>query len=590
MQRHSTPDAPAFAYSYIRFSHPDQAKGDSLRRQTEAAADWCRRNKVRLDSSTTLHDLGRSAFTGSHRQNPDRHALAAFLKLVEAGKVPRGSYLVIENLDRLSREHIQPALLLALNLLQAGIRIVQLKPSEIVFDDKSDTLPVMMMMMELSRGHGESAIKAERVGRAWAEKKRLAREKGTVLTHCLPAWVEEVGGRLRLIPGRAAVVRRIFKLAAEGYGRKLTATLLTREKVPAFGPAGHWNGSYIGEILSDRRAIGEFQPCKKQGRVKDGEPIPDYYPAAVTEAAWHAARAGAAERLHKRGRTGGGHVNVFAGLLKNARFGDSFYCSLSSASKGRGYARQMLHNTGGHEGRLPSCSFPYETFERAVLGLLREIDPDDIINGDEAPDEIQVLAGQLAGVRSSIALIEAELNEHGESPALFRRLRAKEDEERALASRLAEAQQKAAHPLSESWDEAKTLLGAVDGAAGPADVRLRLRSALRRVVQEIWMLIVPRGKDRLAAVQVFFNTNRDGEYRRRDYVIYHRSDRNNGKVRKAGVWGAWSLNELIGPGDFDLREKADVAAMEAELAEIDLAELEAELERRKAELEKRRRG
>ena len=120
------------AFSYVRFSHPDQAKGDSVRRQTEAAAEWCMRNGVQLDTATTLHDLGKSAFTGGHRSNPDRHALAAFLKLVEAGKVPRGSYLIIENLDRLSREHIQPALLLALNLLQAGIRIVQLKPSEIV--------------------------------------------------------------------------------------------------------------------------------------------------------------------------------------------------------------------------------------------------------------------------------------------------------------------------------------------------------------------------------------------------------------------------------------------------------------------------
>ena len=102
----------AIAYSYVRFSHPDQAKGDSLRRQTDAAAAWCERNGVRLDTSTTFRDLGRSAYTGAHRSNPDRHALAAFLKLVEAGKVPRGSFLIIENLDRLSwaSTEIQPAL------------------------------------------------------------------------------------------------------------------------------------------------------------------------------------------------------------------------------------------------------------------------------------------------------------------------------------------------------------------------------------------------------------------------------------------------------------------------------------------------
>ena len=82
----------------------------SIRRQTALREDWLKRNpKVRLDTSLTLHDLGKSAYTGEHRKNADRHALAAFLKLVDAGKIPRGSYLLIENLDRLSRVDEVPA-------------------------------------------------------------------------------------------------------------------------------------------------------------------------------------------------------------------------------------------------------------------------------------------------------------------------------------------------------------------------------------------------------------------------------------------------------------------------------------------------
>ena len=88
-------------FSYIRFSGRSQEKGDSVRRQDGAVAVWCKRNKVRLDTSTTLRDLGKSAYLGEHRKNPDRHALAGFLKMVEDGKVPRGSYLIVENLDRL---------------------------------------------------------------------------------------------------------------------------------------------------------------------------------------------------------------------------------------------------------------------------------------------------------------------------------------------------------------------------------------------------------------------------------------------------------------------------------------------------------
>src|ERR1041385_5155470 len=96
------------AFSYVRFSTPEQLKGDSLRRQTEAAAEWCKRSGATLDTSTTYRDLGASAFKGAHRS--DKAALGAFLKLAEAGRIPKGSFLIIENLDRLSREEERTAL------------------------------------------------------------------------------------------------------------------------------------------------------------------------------------------------------------------------------------------------------------------------------------------------------------------------------------------------------------------------------------------------------------------------------------------------------------------------------------------------
>src|SRR5262249_24014363 len=130
----STMTAQPTAYSYIRFSSREQRKGDSLRRQTDAAAEWCARNKARLDTSRTFHDLGASAYLGDHRANPDRRALAAFLRMVEEKDIRRGSYLILESLDRLTREDILPALELCLGLLRKGIRLVQLSPVEMVYD------------------------------------------------------------------------------------------------------------------------------------------------------------------------------------------------------------------------------------------------------------------------------------------------------------------------------------------------------------------------------------------------------------------------------------------------------------------------
>jgi DNA invertase Pin-like site-specific DNA recombinase len=159
---------PALAYSYLRFSSRQQAKGDSIRGQTEARDAWCLRNKVELDTSLTLTDKGVSAFTGGHRENPDRHALAAFLRLVEAGRIPKGSYLIVEALDRLSREDAVPALHLLLGLLAAGVRVVQLQPVEMVYDAKSDPMRLMVAIMELSRGHSESKNRTTTNGSARA--------------------------------------------------------------------------------------------------------------------------------------------------------------------------------------------------------------------------------------------------------------------------------------------------------------------------------------------------------------------------------------------------------------------------------------
>src|SRR5262249_30127708 len=152
-------------------STPDQARGDSLRRQTERAEEWCRRNGARLDSATTLHDLGKSAYLGDHRKNPDRYALAAFLKMVEAGKIPRGSFLVVESLDRLTREHVRAAVTLFLSILEQGVSIVTTSPERVFRHDSEDMTDVIIAVVELSRGHGESARKSELVGAAWAEKR-----------------------------------------------------------------------------------------------------------------------------------------------------------------------------------------------------------------------------------------------------------------------------------------------------------------------------------------------------------------------------------------------------------------------------------
>src|SRR5258707_23693 len=114
------------AYSYQRFSSLKQSKGDSVRRQTEARERYLIAHPDLVLNDTLRIDAGVSGFRGKNRQ--DGTALAAFLASVESGQVKSGSVLIIESLDRLSRDQINRALRTFMDILEAGVRIVTLSP------------------------------------------------------------------------------------------------------------------------------------------------------------------------------------------------------------------------------------------------------------------------------------------------------------------------------------------------------------------------------------------------------------------------------------------------------------------------------
>src|SRR5689334_14964183 len=104
------------AYSYIRLSTLEQKKGDSERRQLEPSDAYIAKRKLRAIEVEELlrdigissfKDIGKSAFTGDHILTG---AFGYFLKAVEDRRIKKGSYLLVEALDRLSRQEVNIAL------------------------------------------------------------------------------------------------------------------------------------------------------------------------------------------------------------------------------------------------------------------------------------------------------------------------------------------------------------------------------------------------------------------------------------------------------------------------------------------------
>jgi DNA invertase Pin-like site-specific DNA recombinase len=501
------------------------------------------RNNVTLDTSLTLEDRGVSGFTGEHRNNPDRYALAAFLALAKAKppKVPEGSYLIVENLDRLSREDIVPALQVLLDLIQCGIRVVQLIPTEMVFD-RPDPMLLMMAIMELARGHSESAMKSERIGRAWREKKRRAAESREPVTARTPAWLRLVNGQFQLKEGAVEIVRRIYQMATSGYGTVVITRRLNAEGVLGIGRIKHWTRSSVGKILTNRAVVGEYQP--QTGRwpkqKPDGPPIPGYYPAIVSEEDWHAARAALISRRGKAGRPAKLRVNVFTGLLFDARDGGT----MRIVNKGKKCSGPLLVSSKGADGLQGSrfVSFPLRTFERAILSQIREIDPKEILGKPKPKDATQALTDQIAAVKADIEQMKARLKRRY-SEAVADVLEQQEEKLRSLEEQLAAAQREAAWPLEKAWHDCNTLLDALDTAPDQEDARTRLRAALRRIISSIWVYVVPEGKDRLAAVQVWFKPQ-EQLVTCRNYLILHRPAMSGARQRPSG-WLVEASDEIV---------------------------------------------
>lgn len=318
------------AYSYLRFSTPEQMHGDSFRRQTALALDYCQKHKLTLDTEVTYNDLGVSAFRG---KNSETGRLGEFLVGVRAGIIEQGSYLLVESLDRISRQAARKALRVLESICDEGITVVTLNDGKLYTREALDTDPMSLIMSLLVfiRSNEESLMKSKRLKSSWVGKRLKLAESGTPLTSRCPGWLELDRENERWIMDRekANIVRRIFREAAAGVGPHTIAENLNKDGVPVFGRGTQWHRSYVVKLLDESPAvIGTYVPHTMEyveGKKvrKPLAPLPGYFPAAVDEVLYQKVRAMRSKSPSPlRGKATQVH-NIFAGLVRCARCGSS---------------------------------------------------------------------------------------------------------------------------------------------------------------------------------------------------------------------------------------------------------------------------
>lgn len=348
------------AYSYLRFSSQQQAKGASRKRQSEQAVAWAAQRAIELDA--TLRDEGVSAFRGRHRDPTS--ALGAFLARVEAGEIAVGSFLLVESLDRLSREQVFVALRHFLDILGAGIVIVTLMDGYEYKGDTLDVAPLMMSIVSMSRAHEESALKSRRVGDAWARKRIKAVEDRQAMTARCPGWIRLVGnpktGHYELIPERAAIVREIFAASIAGDGRRTIVKRLNERGQERWGvgasKATDWHDSYVAKILGSKAVFGVYE--------KTGEEITDYFPAVVDQQTFWRAKAATSSRSGGTGKIARNFANLLSGLARCSGCGGSMVY-IDKGKRSRPVLKcSRAHRAGGCDMRQ---TFAYAGLESIVV-------------------------------------------------------------------------------------------------------------------------------------------------------------------------------------------------------------------------------
>jgi DNA invertase Pin-like site-specific DNA recombinase len=399
------------AYSYLRFSHKKQSAGRSENRQSQTADAYCQRKGWTLDA-TLYADRGVSGFKG---RNAATGRLGAFLKAIESGKVEPGDVLIVESLDRLSRQDIDDAYDLFRGILKTGVEIITLNP-ERHYDKtalKSIT-GIIEPLVIMARANEESAMKSGRGKDAWKARRAKAQETNTPATATCPKWLTPVkeGGkavRFVVIPERVEIVRRIFNLALNGVGRHSIARTLNNEGVESWNGGKGWNLLYIQRLLTGRTVLGEFQPQRRteNGREKVGNPVPDYYPAVVEAKDYWRVQAILNSRKGKeRGRRWGNVPNLFSGLLFDAWGGTP----MTLKSNGRKTGEQQLVSSGAMRGMpgSPYCGFPYRTFEESALLYLNKYLTLDTADKTKKTAEREAVEAELNAAQARLERTKAD--------------------------------------------------------------------------------------------------------------------------------------------------------------------------------------
>ena len=297
-------------YPYVRFSSTRQEDGSTRTRQNELIDAFVSKHGLEVDRH--LEDAGTSAYHGKNASSDG--VLGKFLKEVRMGEIDRGSYLLIENFDRLSRDKIVRTNKIFTDLIFSGIKIVVLDKNKIYEEENLDFGDWVNALLEFERANAESKRKSDFSSKAWRFNREKMRE-GEIVTKKVPTWLKVENNAFVIDHEKVERINTLFKLSLSKGLQEATREYneLYSEKL-AIHQAQY--------LLSNRKLVGEHTPQKihydDAGQLKrkdEGDPISNYYPVVVDEKLFYQVQEVIKSRKPFAGRYSNQRYNVFRDLI-----------------------------------------------------------------------------------------------------------------------------------------------------------------------------------------------------------------------------------------------------------------------------------
>jgi len=380
------------AISYLRFSSSKQKKGASYERQLEATEKYCAQNNL-----TLIEHIADKGISGWNEDNlEETAALGKFLKLIESGKIKKGTTLIVENLDRITRANLNKAVNLVTGILESGIDIVTTMDGK-RYQKNSTPTDLMIAIIYLTRGNDESEIKSKRVKQAWSIKREMICEGKFVKLTQHPNWLKIEKEKYIEIDDSSKLVQRIFDMYTSGIGGNLIANQLNNEKIKPFSKNGKkFTFSSIERLLKNPAVIGR---CDIVSPPKE-----NYYPKIISDSIWYQAQSIRQKNNHYKGtRNDSKKINFLGGIAFCRECGSSLVrYSCGPQSKRYQYLVCSSAKYGNHKMDLIDYKIAQETIVMAIyqcnfLNNFIDSNKPEINEGN-----IEALSGKLIEVQNRI--------------------------------------------------------------------------------------------------------------------------------------------------------------------------------------------